>query len=78
MSIFDGNIYKSLGFINDGETSLNYYWTDLVKRYHRFNFNKKRLIKIGHDPNSTEDEIMRRIGYLKIWSCGQIRWVYSK
>ena len=76
-SIFDGALYKMLGFNNDGETSLNYYWTDLKKRYHRFNFNKKRLIKMGYDPNKTEDEIMKSIGYYKIWSCGQIRWIYK-
>ena len=78
LSIFNGDLYEKLGFINEGETSLNYYWTDLKKRYHRFNFNKKKLIKIGYDPNKTEDEIMKSIGYHKIWSCGQIRWVYNK
>lgn len=76
-SIFSGSLYKNLGFINDGETSLNYYWTDLNKRYHRFNFNKRKLIKIGYDPQKTEDEIMKEIGYYKIWSCGQIRWIFN-
>ena len=77
-SIFNGDLYKKLGFKNDGETSLNYYWSDLKRRYHRFNFNKKRLVKIGYDPKKTEDEIMKSIGYSKIWSCGQIRWIYNK
>jgi len=77
VSMFDGGLYENLGFKNDGKTSLNYYWTDLFKRYHRFNFNKKKLIKMGYDPNMTEDSIMRSIGYYKIWSCGQIRWVYK-
>jgi hypothetical protein len=77
-SIFDGGMYLKLGFTNYGETSLNYYWSDLNKRYHRFNFNKKKLIELGYDPNKTEDQIMREIGYYKIWSCGQIRWEYNK
>lgn len=77
ISIFSGNLYKKLGFSNDGETNLNYYWTDLVKKYHRFNFNKKKLIKLGYDKQKTEEEIMKEIGYYKIWSCGQIRWIYD-
>jgi hypothetical protein len=76
-SLFDGGLYSKLGFKNDGDTSLNYYWTDLSKKYHRFNFNKKKLIKLGYDKNKTEDEIMKEIGYYKIWSCGQIRWIYK-
>ena len=76
-SIFKGNLYEKLGFLNDGQTSLNYYWTDLNKRYHRFNFNKKRLIKMGYDKLKTEEEIMKELGYFKIWSCGQTRWVYG-
>lgn len=75
-SIFNGNLYEKLGFSNDGETTLNYYWTDLKKRYHRFNFNKKKLISMGYDKNRTENEIMKNIGYYRIWSCGQIRWIY--
>jgi len=77
ISIFNGDLYEKLGFINDGETSLNYYWTDFNKKYHRFNFNKKKLVKIGYDANKTEDDIMRSIGYNKIWSCGQIRWIFK-
>jgi len=77
-SIFTGDLYSKLGFINDGETSLNYYWTNLNKRYHRFNFNKKKLVKLGYDNNKTEEQIMKEIGYYKIWSCGQIRWIYKK
>ena len=76
-SIFRGKLYDNLGFINDGQTSLNYYWTDLNKKYHRFNFNKKRLVKIGYDESKTEEEIMKEIGYFKIWSCGQTRWIYK-
>ena len=77
-SLFNGGLYLKLGFKNDGDTSLNYYWTDLCKKYHRFNFNKKKLIKLGYDKEKTEDEIMKEIGYHKIWSCGQIRWIYNK
>lgn len=77
ISLFSGDLYEKLGFINDGKTNLNYYWTDLNVKYHRFNFNKKRLVKLGYDKTLTEEEIMKNIGYYKIWSCGQIRWTYN-
>lgn len=77
ISMFDGGLYKKLGFENDGNTSLNYYWTDLNKRYHRFNFNKKKLVKLGYDENLTEEKIMKSIGFYKIWGCGQIRWLFK-
>ena len=76
ISIFSGGLYKELGFVNDGKTSLNYYWTDLSLKYHRFNFNKKKLVKMGYDESLTEEMIMKNIGYYKLWSCGQIRWVF--
>lgn len=77
ISIFNGSIYEELGFKNDGKTTLNYYWTDLNKKYHRFNFNKNKLVKMGYDKNLTEEEIMKNIGYHKLWSCGQIRWIFN-
>jgi len=76
-SIFNGHLYEKLGFEFIGDTSLNYYWTDLNKKYHRFNFNKKKLVKMGYDKNLTEEYIMKSIGFHKIWSCGQKRWVYK-
>ena len=78
ISLFSGDLYEKLGFENNGKTSLNYYWTDLKNKYHRFNFNKKKLIKMGYDRDLTEEQIMKNIGYYKIWSCGQIRWIYSR
>jgi hypothetical protein len=76
-SIFDGNLYEKLGFKNDGETKLNYWWVLDKKRFHRFTFNKKRLMKEGYDPHMTEKEIMYKRGAYRIWGCGQIRWVYQ-
>lgn len=76
-SIFRGDLYEKLGFKNDGFTGLNYYWTDLNRKYHRFNFNKRRLVKMGYDDKMTEEEIMKSIGFYKLWSCGQIRWIYE-
>jgi predicted CopG family antitoxin len=76
ISLFDGKIYKILGFEQIHLTKPNYFWVVGNKKYHRFKFNKKKLIKDGFDPNKTEYEIMKDRGYYKIWSCGQIRFEF--
>jgi hypothetical protein len=76
-SFSDGEIYKLLRFKEVNET-VNYYWTDNKKRYHRFIFNKKRLVKRGFDEKKTEYQIMKEIGYYKIFGAGIKTWVYEK
>ena len=73
-----GNLYKILHFENMGFTKINYYWCYGLKRYHRFIFNKKILIKNGFDENSTEVEIMHNRNYYRIFGSGHTKWVYNK
>lgn len=75
--ISNGDIYNILKFEYNGE-NLNYYWSDGKNRYHRFRFNKQRLIKEGYDPNKTENEIMKERGYYRIYGSGIKTWVYYK
>lgn len=74
VSIFSGRLYKSLGFNLEYRTLPNYYWVVDGIRKHRFNFNKKNLIKSGYDPSLTEVEIMHSRGYYRIFSCGQDKY----
>lgn len=76
-SFFNGDLYKNLNFKFLNETSTNYYWVVNNKRYHRFVFNKKSLIKKGFDKNLTEVEIMHSINNYRIWSNGQKKWIYK-
>ena len=76
-SIFNGKMYEILNFKNRGNTSLNYYWVKGDKKYHRFNFNKKKLLKEGYSSDKTEKEIMYERGFFKVWGCGQTKWVYE-
>lgn len=76
-SIFNGEIYKKMGFTLEKETSLNYFWVVNNKREHRFKFNKKKLVKIGFDENKTEKEIMYENGFYRVWSCGMKKWRYD-
>lgn len=75
-NISNGDIYKTLNFNYTNET-INYYWCDGKKRYHRFTFNKKRLISKGYDSNKSGLEIMRELGYYRIFGSGIKTWIYE-
>ena len=77
ISIFDGYLYKKLGFEYVRTSDINYWWVVKGIRRHRFGYNKKKLIKMGHDPLKTEVEIMHELGNYRIWGCGQEKWLYK-
>jgi hypothetical protein len=78
ISIFDGNLYKSLGFDYIRRSAVNYWWVVNGIRKHRFTYNKKKLVKMGNDPLKTEVEIMHEKGNFRIFGCGQDRWVWYR
>lgn len=66
-----GNMYLQLGFTHTHDSSPNYYYSeDGVKKFHRFNFTKSKLVNQGEDNNLTEREIMIRRGFYRIYDCG--------
>ena len=77
ISLFNGNLYQKLGFDKNNLSEPNYFWVIDGIRKHRFNFNKKRLVKLGFDPNKSESEIMHEKGYFRVYSCGQEKWIYK-
>lgn len=76
-SISNGDLYKTLGFVNNTKSTINYYWCDNKVKYHRFNFNKKKLVRDGYDPSKTEVEIMHERGYYRIFGVGNKKWKYE-
>lgn len=78
ISLFSGNLYSNLGFIFSHQSPPNYFWVVDGIRKHRFNYNKKKLQKMGCDISKTEVEIMHEIGHYRIWGCGQKKWIYTK
>jgi very-short-patch-repair endonuclease len=72
----DNNLYKALGFTLGGISSPNYWYfsTKELKRYHRFNFTKRKTISLGGDVNKTEWGNMIELGYNRIWDCGHIKY----
>jgi hypothetical protein len=78
ISNFTGDLYKKMGFKYLHRSKPNYFWVVDGVRYHRFVFNKKRLIKEGADNNMTEVEIMYKRGYFRIFGCGQDKYEFKK
>lgn len=74
-----GNLYASLGFILEKEIAPSYWYIKPREErlYHRFNFAKHKLVKLGYATDRTERDITREMGLLKIWDCGKKRWVLT-
>lgn len=77
ISLFNGNLYQKLGFEKRSLSDPNYYWVVDGIRKHRFNFNKKRLVKLGYDINKSESEILHEKGYFRVYSSGQEKWIFK-
>ena len=72
------NLYKSIGFKLIKSTKPNYFYTNNYKnKLHRFNFTKQKLVKMGHDKNKTEWQIMQELGYDRIWDCGHYKYEWN-
>lgn len=76
ISQFTGDLYKKLGFKYLHRSKPNYWWVIDGVRHHRFEYNKKRLVKEGADPLKTEVEIMYSKGYFRIFGSGQDKYIY--
>jgi hypothetical protein len=79
--LFNGNVYKKLGFKLERETSPNYwYFNDreyILKS--RLQFQKHKLSKLENfDPNKSESENMRNNRYYKIYDCGNYVFIWRK
>ena len=78
--ISNGNMYKQLGFNICNISNSYWYISKNFKRYHRTNFNKSNLIKkeiISKDDIRTESQIMKDLGYYKIYDTGQTKWIWK-
>ena len=76
--ISDGKLYEILGFVKISNSS-SYWYIDpkTLKRYHRYKFRKSELIKLGYDKNLTEKQIMDSLKYLRIFDCGQTKFLLN-
>lgn len=79
-----GNLYRTLGFTSDEKPTLSYWYINIrdMERYHRFTFSKNQIIKKGMAPDLdkslwTEREVMEKTDYVRIYDCGQLKWIYN-
>ncbi len=73
----NGGLYNRLGFSFGGETNPNYYWVVNGVRKNRFGYRKDILIREGFDPNLSEIEIMKSMGYNRIWDSGSLKFIFN-
>jgi len=72
----NGNLYRKLGFLLEGETGPNYWYIIGSVRYHRYNFRKnilKSKLKI-YDKNLSESQLMKLNKIDKIYDCGSYKF----
>lgn len=74
-----GNIYNILGFEDVGRTLPNYVWVNHNLVLSRYKCQKHKLLESGFgNLGTTEDSIMKKRGYVKIYDCGNRVHVWRK
>ena len=77
------NIYTKLGFkfVKFTKPNFSYYNPSIErhKRFHKFTLRKDRILNHHPEinPNMTEVEIAKSLGYDRIWDCGLIKYIYK-
>lgn len=71
-----GKMYENLKFNNLGLSSLSYVYFNPKEQNvkNRFTYCKQNLIKMGHDPNMTEFEIINKMKLWKIYNSGTYKF----
>lgn len=75
------NFYIKIGFVEDKILEPDYKYVYSLKpqtRLHKFNFRKKTLNKkYGLLLSLSESEMVKKLGYSKIYDCGLIRYIWK-
>ena len=75
----NNNIYTTLGFKLTSISKPDYRYVIGNKRIHKFNCRKNILHKkYGFPLTMTEQEMVEKLGYRKIWDCGLIKYTFYK
>jgi hypothetical protein len=70
----EGNLYHKLGFNRVGDLKPDYKYIIDNKRINKQRLAKKKLIKLGKNPNLTENEITKEMFISKIYNVGQLKF----
>lgn len=75
--ISNGNVYEKLGFTKLQHNS-SYWYIKNMRRYHRSTFTKASIVRMGYkdkvDSSWTEREVMKELGYYRIYDCEQTKY----
>lgn len=72
------NVYAKNGFALSHISPPNYWYVSKeMVRKHRIQCRKSKLVDSGYDKNKSESEIMKELGYWKVWNCGSAKFIMS-
>lgn len=80
ISKFTGAVYERLGFKLKNYSDPGYVWVESSTNtvMQRYQTQKHKLLELGLGTSEqTEDDIMKRLGFLKIYNCGNAIYVYE-
>jgi len=67
----DGGVYDKSGFAYQGETPIDYWYTDGKERFFRFKF------RADKENNLTEKQVAEESGVRKVYGCGSKIWLLN-
>lgn len=79
---YHNTVYSKCGFKYSSLSKPNYWYmhkTDMLNRKHRYNFAKHSILKKHPelDKTKTEWELMKELGYNRIWDCGNMKFILT-
>lgn len=74
---YKDNGYLKAGFSLVKETGCNYWWSKSGKRENRMKFTKAKLVSEGCDTSKTEKEIMKELGFVRVWGSGNLLFTFK-
>ena len=83
ISKFDGGVYKRLGFKFKGYSQPNYVWINpsngnVLSRYKTMRNKLIHDLNLEDKPELTENSIMDNLGYVKIYDCGNAKYLFER
>ena len=75
-----GNLYTTLGFVQESVSKPDYQYVIDGLRKHRWNYRKDMLQESleNYNPELTEYQNMVNHGFYRVWDCGTIKFVMNK
>lgn len=73
-----GTFYQKIGMKYLSESKLSYWYIKSHKRVSRHNYNKGKLVKMGHDVNKSEHQILKELKIYRIYGAGNSKFIWER